>query len=646
MINKVLIANRGEIACRIIKTCKKLGIQTVAVFSDADKQSLHVKMADEAIWIGESSPSASYLKMEKLIEVAKSTQSDAIHPGYGFLAENASFAQLCLDNQIIFIGPHPKAIQAMGSKKEAKELVSKYNVPVIPGYNGSDQSNETLINEAQKIGFPLLIKAAAGGGGKGMRIVRSEKEFLEALNAAKREALAAFADDTVLLEKYFDSSRHIEVQIFGDKHGNIIHFFERECSIQRRYQKIIEEAPSPALTPELREKITQAAINAAKAIQYDNAGTVEFLLDDQNQFYFLEINTRIQVEHPVTEFITNTDLIALQIHVAEGGKLPEQPQTFDGHAIECRIYAEDPYQDFMPRNGKLLSFYVPDLVRVDTGVQAGDTISIYYDPMIAKIISYGKNRNETIRKMIYALKNSKIQGLTNNQSFLLQIFQHPEFQNARISTAFIKQYENDLKINVQVDFWLIAALIYQSLNTPLTLSFLPRGWRNNLYQLSFELFKVLDNTHKLEYQWISSDNLKVIINHQEWLISQIQLQQNALVYFLDNTKYVFEIQPTEKGFEVSHQGINLVIENIEKLPDANQQEDKNTYISQMPGEVLKILVNVGDKVEAGTPLLVLVSMKMENTIYAQSKGIVKEIYVNEKSFVEAKSQLLQIENLN
>ncbi len=646
MINKILIANRGEIACRIIKTCKSKGIQTVAVYSDADKNALHVQLADEAVWIGESAPASSYLKMDKLIQIAKSTYSDAIHPGYGFLAENANFAQLCQDHGIIFIGPNPKAIQAMGSKKEAKDLVEKYNVPTIPGYKGSDQSLETLQIEAQKIGFPLLIKAAAGGGGKGMRIVRKSEEFTEALSAAKREALSAFGDDTILLEKYFDTSRHIEVQIFGDKHGNIIHFFERECSIQRRYQKIIEEAPSPALTPELRKQITQSAINAAKAIQYDNAGTVEFLLDDQNHFYFLEINTRIQVEHPVTELITNTDLIALQIHVADGGKLPEQPKEFHGHAIECRIYAEDPYNDFMPRNGKLLKFHIPDLVRVDTGVQTGDTISIYYDPMIAKMISYGQNREEAIRKMIYTLKNSTIQGLNNNQSFLIQIFQHPEFQKANLSTSFIKNYENDLNPNIQKEFYAFAALIYQSLNTPLSLPFLPRGWRNNKYQLSFETFKIQQENYKLEYEWINDTTLKIFYNQNEFFMDRVQLFQNQLVFFVNQIKYSFEVQTTEKGFEVNQNGINLEIEYIEKLPDTNQQEDKNAYISQMPGEIIKVLVQEGQEVEEGTPLLVLISMKMENTIYAHTKGIVKEIFVSEKSFVEAKSQLIKIESLN
>lgn len=646
MIKKILIANRGEIACRIIKTCKFLGIETVAVYSDADKDSLHVQLADEAIWIGESAPSQSYLKMDKLIEVAKFTGADAIHPGYGFLAENAQFAQLCIDNQIIFIGPNPQAILSMGSKKEAKELVEKYNVPTIPGYKGTDQSIERLQNEAQKIGYPLLIKAAAGGGGKGMRIVRKQEDFVEALNAAKREALSAFGDDTVLLEKYFDTSRHIEVQIFGDKHGNIIHFFERECSIQRRYQKIIEEAPSPALTPELREQITAAAIRAAKAIHYDNAGTVEFLLDDQNHFYFLEINTRIQVEHPVTECITHTDLIALQIHVAEGGQLPAQPQSFDGHAIECRIYAEDPYQDFLPRNGKILKFYVPDIVRIDTGVKSGDTISIYYDPMIAKIISYGKNREEAIRKMIYALKNTTIQGVTNNQGFLLQILQHPEFQKGNLSTSFIKHYEKDLKISSERAIFTIAALIYQSLKTPLALPFLPRGWRNNKYQWSYETFKIENETFKLEYEWQSEHNISVLYNERRLNIESIKLFDNQLIFFLDHRKYSFEVQPIEKGFEICYQGINLVVEYIDKLPDTTQEDSKNAYISQMPGEVLKVLVQEGQEVEEGTPLLVLISMKMENTIYAHSKGIVKEIYVKEKSFVEANAQLLQIESLN
>ena len=642
MINKLLIANRGEIACRIIRSCKKLGIQTVAVYSEIDQSAMHVQLADEAVFIGGSAASSSYLKMEKIIEVAQQTQADAIHPGYGFLAENADFAKLCENNHIIFIGPNSQAIAKMGSKKEAKELVSQYQVPIIPGYNGSDQSIERLQLEAQKIGFPLLIKAAAGGGGKGMRIVNCSEDFLESLKAAKREARAAFHDDTVLLEKFFPNSRHIEVQIFGDQHGNIIHFFERECSIQRRYQKIIEEAPSPALSPELRLQITQAAIHAARAIQYDNAGTVEFLLDDQNQFYFLEMNTRIQVEHPVTEMITGTDLIALQIHVAEGGQLPPQPSHFQGHAIECRIYAEDPYNDFLPRTGKIISFDVPELVRLDTGIQKGDTISIFYDPMIAKIISHGQNRQEAIRKMIYALQNTVIQGLTTNQIFLLELLKHPEFQKGNLSTAFITNHQKELQPKIDMTMYGIAALIYDSLKTPLALPFLPRGWRNNPYSYPYEIFKIYEQTFKLEYQWLSKDSLKAYHDEKSWEIKNIQLLDNQLVFFIDEKKYAWSIKENEKGYEVCSKGVNLFVEKIEKLPDVSQTEDKNAYVSQMPGEVLKILVKEGDKVEPGTPLMVLVSMKMENTIYARSKGIVQNVYVKEKSFVEANARLLQI----
>ena len=431
-LSSLLIANRGEIASRIIRTCKKMGIRSIAIFSDSDKNALYTNEADLAIHIGESNPSDSYLDMDKIIKVAKQAQADAIHPGYGFLSENVAFAKKCEEEGIIFIGPHHKAIEAMGSKSKAKALMQKYGVPVVPGYQGSDQNLDSLKNEAIKVGFPLLLKATAGGGGKGMRIVHHKMDLETAIQAAKREALNAFGDDELIIEKYISSGRHLEFQIFGDKHGNAIHILERECSIQRRYQKVIEESPSPIMDEELRKKMGDAAVNAAKALNYDNAGTVEFIYDDVSKdFYFLEVNTRLQVEHPVTEELTGLDLVQLQIESAQGVPLSIQQEDIqgNGYAIECRLYAEDATNDFLPVTGTIEKFIVPEVegLRVETAIQSGSEISIFYDPMIAKLIVWDQSRQAAHRKMQYVLRNMVCIGMTTNQNFLLQLLEHPDF---------------------------------------------------------------------------------------------------------------------------------------------------------------------------------------------------------------------------
>ncbi|MFT5310058.1 MAG: acetyl/propionyl-CoA carboxylase alpha subunit, partial [Bacteroidia bacterium] len=408
-INTILIANRGEIASRIIRTCKKMGIRSVAIYSDSDRGAPYAREADQAVHIGGNELASSYLNQDKLISTAQKVGADAIHPGFGFLSENAGFAQKVQDAGLIFIGPRPEAIDAMGSKSKAKDIMRKHDVPVIPGYQGEDQSVERLSAEALKMGFPVLLKAAAGGGGKGMRIVESEKELKASIEGAKREGLSSFGNDELIIEKYFPTSRHIEFQIFGDQHGNAIHILERECSIQRRYQKIIEESPSPALTDALRSEMGEAAVKAAKSLNYDNAGTVEFILSDKNEFFFLEVNTRLQVEHPVTEEISGLDLVQMQIEVAEGRPLSVTQEDIkgNGYAIECRLYAEDAANDFMPATGTILKWATPEIdgLRIETGVESGSVISTHYDPMIAKLITHGKDRTEAQRKMSAALAN-------------------------------------------------------------------------------------------------------------------------------------------------------------------------------------------------------------------------------------------------
>ena len=445
-MKKILVANRGEIAIRVMKTAQKMGVKTVAIYSTADRNAPHVKFADEAVWIGEAPSSESYLLGNKIIQVAKNLCVDAIHPGYGFLSENADFAEECEKNNIIFIGPKSKAIRVMGSKLAAKDAVKEYNIPMVPGVDEAITDIEKAKLAAKAIGFPILIKASAGGGGKGMRVVEMESDFESQMNRAISEAIAAFGDGSVFIEKYVASPRHIEIQVMADSHGNILHLFERECSIQRRHQKVIEEAPSSVLTPELRKKMGEAAVLVAKSCDYLGAGTVEFLLDENNNFYFLEMNTRLQVEHPVTEWITGTDLVELQIRVARGEALTikQEDLKIEGHALELRVYAEDPMNDFLPSVGHLDVYQLPvgENIRVDNGFEQGMDIPIYYDPMLAKLITYGQTREEAIQLMIKAIDNYHVEGVQTTLPFGKFVFEHEAFRSGNFDTHFVKKYYN------------------------------------------------------------------------------------------------------------------------------------------------------------------------------------------------------------
>lgn len=445
-MKKLLVANRGEIAIRVMKTAQKMGIKTVAVYSTADRNAPHVKFADEAVWIGEAPSSQSYLLGSKIIEVAKSLNVDAIHPGYGFLSENADFAEEAEKNNIIFIGPKSKAIKIMGSKLAAKDAVKQYNIPMVPGFDQAITDVEKAKVVAKEIGFPILIKASAGGGGKGMRVVESEADFESQMDRAISEAIAAFGDGSVFIEKYVGSPRHIEIQVMADSHGNVLYLFERECSIQRRHQKVIEEAPSSVLTPELRKKMGEAAVLVAKSCDYLGAGTVEFLLDENNNFYFLEMNTRLQVEHPVTEWITGTDLVELQIRVARGEELAikQEDLKIKGHAMELRVYAEDPMNDFLPSVGHLDVYQLPvgEGIRVDNGFEQGMDIPIYYDPMLAKLITYGETREEAIQIMIKAIEDYHVEGVQTTLPFGKFVFEHEAFRSGKFDTHFVKNYYN------------------------------------------------------------------------------------------------------------------------------------------------------------------------------------------------------------
>lgn len=463
LFKKILIANRGEIAIRIMRACRELGIPSVAVYSEADANAQHVQFADEAVLIGPPAPKESYLNVERLLDAARQTGADAVHPGYGFLSENASFASAVDSSHLTFIGPSADSIRAMGDKAESKIRMKQANVPTVPGFENLE-SEEDFKRAAKEIGYPVLVKAAAGGGGKGMRVVNAERELSEAITLARREALNAFGDERLLIEKYLAEAHHVEIQVFGDKHGNLVHLFERECSVQRRHQKIIEESPSPLLTPQVRTRMGEAAVNAAKAVNYFNAGTVEFIFDPRAaSFYFLEMNTRLQVEHPTTELVTGLDLVQWQIRIAAGERFPFQQSDLHqhGHAIECRVYAEDPAGGFLPSTGRLLQFIEPHGpgVRVDSGFHAGDMVTHYYDPLLAKLIVHGETRESAIQRMRIALRDFIVHGVTTNIDFMQSVLAHPDFAEGRVSTRWVEDHVREWTPAVPTDEALIAAAL-------------------------------------------------------------------------------------------------------------------------------------------------------------------------------------------
>lgn len=651
-ITKLLVANRGEIAIRIMKTCREMGIATVAVYSDADENALFVRYADEAVRIGGKQPGESYLIADKIIEAAKATGADAIHPGYGFLSEREAFAQRCNDEGIIWVGPHPEAIRQMGSKIGAKTIMQAHGVPTIPGYQGEDQAESTIRAKALEIGFPVLLKASAGGGGKGMRIVRQESELDKAIVSAKSEAINAFGDDTLLIEKYFDSSRHVEFQIFGDKHGNAIHLFERECSIQRRYQKIIEESPSPVLTPALRAAMGDAAVKAAKAIGYDNAGTVEFIVAPDMNFYFLEVNTRLQVEHPVTEMVTGLDLVRLQIEAAEGKPLSvtQEKLSQSGHAIEVRIYAEDPANNFMPVNGKILHWHegrTPG-IRYDTAIESGSVIDIYYDPMIAKVIAHGKDRSEAIRKMQKALSELVVAGMTTNKGFLSAILKNEQFQAGQFDTHFLDKvfrYEGEKPSQVALDMSTVALQTLRSrvrAHNRKIAPGIPAGWRNNFFQPQKEKYAYQGFEFEVQY-YHQGSNLQIGFADKSFTSTYIAEENGAHVMEINGIRRTFFITQSGKNYYIQSSGLGEVsFQTVARYPEPLEETVKGGYAAPMPGEITKVLVTAGQEIKSGDALVVMISMKMESTIEAAEDGVVEEVFVEPKQFVEAGTLMLKL----
>jgi acetyl-CoA carboxylase biotin carboxylase subunit len=629
-----------------------MGISTVAVYSDADKDALYVQVADEAISIGGTQASESYLVQDKIIAAAKRTGADAIHPGYGFLSENASFAKRCADEGLIFIGPSAAAITAMGSKIGAKELMKKAGVPVVPGYNGDDQSTARLQKEADAIGYPVLLKASAGGGGKGMRIVNKSEELVEAAEAAKREAEKSFGDGSLLLEKYFPSAKHIEFQIFGDTHGCYTHFFERECSLQRRYQKVIEESPSPSLTPELRRQMGEAAVAAARAVGYTNAGTVEFILDKSGAFYFLEVNTRLQVEHPVTEETTGLDLVRLQIEVAQGMALSASADTVTqhGHAIECRICAEDPENNFFPATGRILYWHEPALagLRYDSGVVSGGEVSTFYDSMIAKVIAYGDNRSQAIARMHAALDKMNVLGITTNKDFLKALLVHPAYIDGSFDTKLIERdfstFKNTPAAETLTELT-IAAMLYdwQQRSGDNRFHATLNGWRNIYYQAQQYTLTYGEQPITVAYRYRQQQRFEVQVGDATHAVELIAVSGATVTCSIDGHRRSYTLARSGSDVYVQHPSAGTFkLKEVPRFTEPGSQATKGGYIAPMPGEIVKVLVKPGDKVQSGKGLLVMSSMKMETTIEAHSDGEVEEVYVAEKLFVEADTVLLKM----
>ena len=649
---KILIANRGEIALRVIRTCRAMGIATVAVYSDADANAPHVRFADEAVRLGEAPVKDSYLNAERILEAAKLTGAEAIHPGYGFLSENAEFAEACAAAGIIFIGPSPEAIRKMGLKSPARKLAAAAGCPVVPGYDGEAQGDETLRAEILKIGFPVLIKASAGGGGKGMRVVRSEHEIADAIESARREAEKSFGNGALLLEKFIESARHVEVQLLGDQQGNLVHLFERDCSLQRRHQKVIEESPSPAVSPELRSKMGEAAVKVGQAIGYSNAGTVEFILTPTSEFYFIEVNTRLQVEHPVTEAVTGLDLVKLQIEIAEGKPLPfsQSDLKTSGHAIEARLYAEDPDNSFLPATGTLHDWRLPESIdglRIDAGVETGSEIGIYYDPMLAKLIAHAEDRATAIRKLSYALRQLSAQGVTTNCEFLIRLIEHADFVGGEAHTSFITEHLDELIGGANEPLnraSAIAAALYlqqswQSADS--LLSQIPPSYRNNPYRAPSIKLKVGETETEVGWQFVGG-KFEVMALGESVTAEILDCERDAIRLAIDGVQREFRI--TEVG-DTSYVHSSLgsrVVSRLARHPIPQSASSSGAASSPMPGVVLKILVSEGQQVAAGDALLILEAMKMEQTIRAAADGFVEKINVQTGQVVSPGDVLVQV----
>ena len=662
--SKILIANRGEIACRVIRTARRMGYQTVAVFSDADRASPHAAMADEAVHIGAPPAAESYLSINALIEAARKTGANAVHPGYGFLSENAGFAQACLDAGLVFIGPPPAAIEAMGDKAQAKRRMLAAGVPCAPGYWGVDQDDARLTQEALKLGFPLLVKAVAGGGGRGMRLVRQASEIEPALTGARREAQSAFGNGVLMLERLIDDGRHIEIQVFADAHGNAVHLGERDCTAQRRRQKVIEEAPSPVVSPAMREAMGRDAVAAALAVGYCGAGTVEFIVDRSLKHFFLEMNTRLQVEHPVTEMITGLDLVEWQIRVAAGEPLPKRrcDIALKGHAIEARLYAEDPYNGFAPQTGQVL-WWRPQTaleadVRIDAGIVEGSVVSPFYDPMVAKIIAYGIDRDDAIRRLRAALSNTPLLGVRNNGKFLFDLAGHTAFRSATMTTTLIDEWQGQGEplLNRPVPdeaTWCLAAAVFAIQDGT--------GWRPNSvsgYDLQIQCDGVqrvlrvvpdrLGNAAVFSDQTACSIRLTGLDDLQglqglQGLRKGSEVTKGKIDFEMDGVTRRAVIVRGPAGLHLACNGASYEFNEVSAYPDRQQVQDARRVCAPVAGKVTQVLAAVGSSVSQGQALLCVEAMKMEMWVSAQALGSVKAMHARLGDQVESGALLVEIE---
>ena len=652
-MQKLLIANRGEIARRLIRTARALGVRTVAVYSDADRGAPFVSEADEALRIGPPAPAESYLNVAALLEAASKSGADALHPGYGFLSENADFARAVIEAGLTSVGPSPEAIDAMGSKAEAKALMDASGVPTVPGYSGDDQGIDRLEAEAKALGYPVLLKASAGGGGKGMRVVRDDAQLRSSIEAAQREGQSAFGDPRLIIERYVDKPRHIEFQIMGDTQGNLIHLFERECSIQRRHQKILEEAPSPSLDEGLRATMAEAAVAAGRALSYTSAGTVEFILAPDGAFYFLEVNTRLQVEHPVTELTTGLDLVALQLRVAQGEPLPiSQEEVFlSGHAIEARVYAEDPNNDFLPCTGPVLDWHIPvtEGVRVDDGVACGGEVSVHYDPMLAKVIAHGATRAEATRRLSATLEKSSLLGVVTNREFLCRVLDTEAWASGELHTHFIDEHEDDLRVAVgttTIEQAAAVATCHQVIGVQGQRSLLPGlgyGWRNN-------------RVRRESYQWSStgaSEDVNVLIgaggddgvwslaiDGREVTAEVLQQSSASMMLALDGHARHYRVRAHGSDTWIHDGQHTVVLSAVPAFPVGDDDAADGGCQAPMPGKVLAVHVSAGDHVEEGQSLVVLEAMKMEHSLTASVSGYVDEVLVSPGDQVEGGAPLV------